>query len=142
MILSLFLSVPIRDFSANILFVANYFPGSVHPVYAHLWSLCVEMQFYVAVALVVLIGGRKALWIIPPTALLVTGLRIEAGVYANIATHLRIDEILSGGILALTSFHWGDRFRDMLRTAMLGWAAVVGLGVLLAISSHFSWGEI
>lgn len=134
------LNIPLKDFWANFLFVANYYPSSVQPVFSHLWSLCVEMQFYLAVALVVLIGGQRALWIILPAALLVTGLRIQVGAYDNIATHLRVDEILSGGILALLAFHWGDRFRAVLRPTVVGWAAVVGFGMLLALSSHSAWG--
>lgn len=139
-ILAVVLGIPLSDFWANILFVANYFPANVQLVFSHLWSLCVEMQFYVAVALVVLIGGRRALWLIPPAALLVTGLRVEAGAYADIATHLRVDEILSGGCLALVNAHWGDRLRAALRPAAVGWAAVLGTGLLLALSSHDDWG--
>jgi peptidoglycan/LPS O-acetylase OafA/YrhL len=58
------------------------------------------MQFYAAIALIVLHTGPKGLWIVWPACLLITGLRIDAGNYISIVTHLRADEILAGACVA------------------------------------------
>ena len=116
-ILTILFQIPWDMFLANILFVSNYWNVGLNKGIAptsHLWSLCVEMHFYLAIAALTLLMGRKSLWLIPPAALIVTGLRIEAGAYAVIMTHLRVDEILSGGILALVAFHYGAPIRRFL----------------------------
>src|ERR1700730_17785784 len=61
---------------------------------AHFWSLCVEMHFYLAIAVVVAVAGKKGIWIVWPACLAVTMLRISEGVYGSIQTQLRVDEIL------------------------------------------------
>jgi peptidoglycan/LPS O-acetylase OafA/YrhL len=83
-------------------FVLNYFPQHFVDGYnSHFWSLCVEMQFYIAIALVVLFGGKKAIWIVWPTCFLVTLMRVADGAaYYHIQTHLRVDEILAGACVA------------------------------------------
>ena len=62
----------------------------------HLCSLCVEIHFYLAIALMVLLFGKRALWIVWPACLGITVLRISTGTYISLATHLRGDEILAG----------------------------------------------
>jgi peptidoglycan/LPS O-acetylase OafA/YrhL len=82
-------------------FLLNYFPQYMVDGYNnHFWSLCVEMQFYVTIALVVLFGGKKAIWIVWPACLVITLLRVGDGAYYHIQTHLRVDEILSGACVA------------------------------------------
>lgn len=83
-------------------FLINYVTrGMVDGLNNHFWSLCVEMQFYAAVALLVAFGGRKSLWIIFPVCLLTTLVRTQYGAYIAIQTHLRVDEILIGACVAL-----------------------------------------
>ena len=85
---------------ANLLFYANLPPFPLAPWSGHFWSLGVEMQFYLAIALTVLILGRRGLWLVPVAALAVTAYRIMTGTEVSIVTWLRADEILAGGILA------------------------------------------
>jgi peptidoglycan/LPS O-acetylase OafA/YrhL len=93
---------PLSLWAPNFLFVANYPPFWLTPVTAHFWSLCVEVQFYAAIALVFgFCGKRGLLFALPGGALLITALRIHAGDYSSIVTYVRADEILSGGVLAL-----------------------------------------
>jgi peptidoglycan/LPS O-acetylase OafA/YrhL len=73
---------------------------------AHFWSLCVEVQFYVGAALVVLIAGKKGIWIVWPACLAVTALRISEGTYISIQTHVRVDEILAGALVATLYQKW------------------------------------
>jgi len=68
---------------------------------AHLWSLCVEMHFYLATGLLVLIGGRRSLYVMPLALFVMLGIRTFNGGYGTIETHRRIDEIISGACLAL-----------------------------------------
>ena len=91
-------------------FTINYFTQYLEaaPV-AHLWSLCVEMHFYAAIALVVLTFGRKGVYLVWPACLAVTLLRIQTGTYYSIFTHLRVDEILAGACVATIVHAYGRR---------------------------------
>jgi peptidoglycan/LPS O-acetylase OafA/YrhL len=68
---------------------------------SHLWSLCVEMQFYVSVAMLFGVAGVRGLMWIPVFCLAVTAGRIVTGTPLSEVTYFRVDEILAGGILAL-----------------------------------------
>lgn len=86
---------------AHLLFTSNYQESTQVYANAHLWSLCVEVQFYLAVAVLVAIAGRRGLYVLPLFSLAVTGMRIWAGATSSGHTHLRVDEILVGACLAL-----------------------------------------
>lgn len=94
--------LPLENVLLNALFLSNYLVEGlqVGPT-SHLWSLCVEMHFYLAIAGVVLLLGRAGLLLIPIACMAITALRVSEGVHANINTHLRGDEILIGGCIAL-----------------------------------------
>jgi peptidoglycan/LPS O-acetylase OafA/YrhL len=81
-------------------FLVNYIFEYLNDYNGHFWSLCVEVHFYIAIALVVLVAGRRGLWIVWPACLAVTLLRVNAGAFININTHLRVDEILAGACVA------------------------------------------
>ena len=85
----------------NLAFVANLPPASLLHGGEHLWSLGVEVQFYLVAAVLVLLLGRRGLLLIPVLALGITGLRIAFGQTISIITWYRVDEILAGGIIAL-----------------------------------------
>ncbi len=80
--------------ASHFLFYANLPPISLTPVTAHLWSLCAEMQFYICIAVMVLLGGRHALYLLPLLCLTITLYRAWHGVHISIVTYFRIDEIL------------------------------------------------
>jgi peptidoglycan/LPS O-acetylase OafA/YrhL len=83
------------------LFLTNYLGEYVSLRFTpHFWSLCVEVQFYIAIAVVLLIAGRRALWIVWPACIAITFLRWRAGIASPGETHLRVDEILAGACLA------------------------------------------
>lgn len=108
-------------FIAANLYILNYWHSALSPATSPLWSLGVEMHFYLAIGLAVALWGRRGLWIIVPAAAIVAGLRVGAGAFSDIQTHLRVDEILWGGILALV---WS--YRDHRRIARI-WAALPAL---------------
>ena len=91
---------------ANLLFISNLPPSPLMNGGHHLWSLCVEVQFYALVALMVGIGGKQALYLLPILAVTVTGLRIEAQEPISIVTWHRVDEILAGASLSLFRHHF------------------------------------
>jgi peptidoglycan/LPS O-acetylase OafA/YrhL len=109
-------------------FLLNYFPDHMNSYNAHFWSLCVEVQFYLAIALVVLLAGQKGLWIVWPACLAVTALRVSAGAYTHIQTHLRVDEILAGACVATL-------YKDSWRGCMRFPTIIAGVAALLWFAS-------
>ncbi len=100
----------------NFLFVANLPPVTLFQGGEHLWSLCVEMQFYLTVSAICLLLGRRGLYLVPVLALSVTTARIVAGEYISIITYHRVDEILAGGTIALAYSGWfGQRIEELLK---------------------------
>ncbi len=122
-----------RDYWAHFLFYANLPPTSLTPLTGHFWSLCVEMQFYVGIALLFGLLGKRGLLLLPIFSVAVTLLRIYQGAaYDSIFTYQRIDEILAGGCLALV-------FQSQSEGALsrfLGWANPYCVLGLLLIASH------
>lgn len=120
----------IDTWRAHFLFYANWPPKHLLPLTDHIWSLCVEVEFYLGVAVLVAILGRRGLLILPGLCVLFTALRVSDGVYVSSITYYRIDEILAGCTLALI-FHgeFGTFFRRSLK--ML---PQIPLFILLALS--------
>jgi peptidoglycan/LPS O-acetylase OafA/YrhL len=117
---------------ANFLFVSNLPPARLMEGGHHLWSLCVEVQFYAMIALLAAVGGRKALLLLPIIALLVTGLRVFSHQYISIVTWHRVDEILAGAMAALIVVHFSERLH---RFRLRAWHVAV-LALCLFASSH------
>ena len=91
----------IDAYLANLLFYANIPPFWLTQATGHYWSLCVEMQFYIGVALLFLFLKNQGLLLIPVLCILVTAIRMTQGSEISIVTYLRVDEILAGSVLAL-----------------------------------------
>jgi len=89
------------EWLGHFLFYANWPPMTLTKLTSHFWSLCVEMQFYLLVALIVLVFRRNGLFILPVLCLLVTWYRFDNNVYVAINTYYRLDEILAGCVLSL-----------------------------------------
>jgi peptidoglycan/LPS O-acetylase OafA/YrhL len=78
------------------------------------------MQFYMGIALVYGLFGRRGLyWALPLGCLAITALRVYAGAYASIVTHQRIDEILAGGVMALVYASDFKRWLGKLPTILI-----------------------
>lgn len=122
----------LRFWLANFLFYANWPPMSLGDMNGHLWSLCVEIQFYVGIALAVILLRKYWLWVIPIACLAITSYRMLHGVHVAINTYYRIDEILAGSMLAIiykagSGKGWATGN---------GWAAEAVLLILFVISCH------
>jgi peptidoglycan/LPS O-acetylase OafA/YrhL len=127
---------PREDYLPHFLFYANLPPGHLTDPGSHLWSLCVEVQFYAGIALLVATVGRRGLYLLPLVCLAVTLHRIATGTPIDIVTWRRIDEILAGATLAMV---FGVRFGDAAKRG-LGLPNAYVLLALLAVSSHPSSG--
>ncbi|CAM5783710.1 acyltransferase family protein [Rhizobacter fulvus] len=127
----------LAHWAAHFLFYANNPPFFLLDPTAHLWSLCVEVQFYLGIALIVGLLGKRGLMLIPVLCLVVTVLRVVDGVHVSIVTWYRVDEILAGGILAL-GLHSGRRPPSFLVT----WPITLVLAALLLASAHPLGGSI
>jgi peptidoglycan/LPS O-acetylase OafA/YrhL len=113
------------------LFLTNYLQEfSTVGLNGHLWSLCVEIHFYLAIALAVFIIGPRAVWLVWPACLAVTLMRIKVGAPYHPYTHLRVDDILSGACVA-TLVHYNTK----LKAIRVPPAAMVAALLVLAISS-------
>ncbi|MFV1983695.1 MAG: acyltransferase family protein [Thiohalomonadales bacterium] len=88
-------------FLAHFLFYANWPPMFLTRATSHLWSLCVEIQFYVLIAFLVASFKSRAFILLPLLSIAVTLYRYINGVEMAINTYYRVDEILAGCILAL-----------------------------------------
>jgi peptidoglycan/LPS O-acetylase OafA/YrhL len=115
-----------KKFIFTNLFVINYLTQYMDNENGHLWSLCVEIQFYLSIALAVAIGGRRAVYLAWPACLIITALRVCFGARIDNMTHLRVDEILVGCCLAGTYQYWNAGFRT--KTARLLLAGILTLG--------------
>lgn len=94
----------LHQWFSNFFFYSNWPPMGFIEIIGHYWSLCVEVQFYFMIAMLVYLLKDRAFWLIPIFSLSVTFYRMYNGVEMAINTYYRIDEILAGCILALL-FH-------------------------------------
>lgn len=85
----------------HFLFYANLPPQQLVPLTAHMWSVCLEVQFYVGIAILVAMFGARGLALIPALCIVFTLIRVMNEVYASSITYYRFDEILAGCLLAL-----------------------------------------
>ena len=126
-----------REFISLLTFTGNYHLNSLTENSAHFWSLCVEVHFYILIALTVLLGGRFAIFIVWPACLLVTALHIKSGVLYPVETHLRLDEILSGACVGtIYGFVWKEK-----APIVPAWTFFV-FAALWFVSSHSQSGYI
>jgi peptidoglycan/LPS O-acetylase OafA/YrhL len=143
LVLVVLIDLDTRIVVINLLFVTNYFTvGLSGGPLGHMWSLSIEMQFYLAIATLTLFLGRNSVWLVLPAALVITLLRIDAGAYVNIKTHLRVDEILSGGILALIVLYHGDRLRAFFAPTFRTLWLLAATAFLWTLSCHSDTGAL
>jgi len=134
-----FLGVTIDSYLPHFLFYANWpleYEGITRvPLVSgssHFWSLCVEMQFYIGIALLVLLLRRRGLILIPFLCLFVTYYRIDNGIHIAINTYYRADEILVGVIVALV---YNNKIGEIL-PRFFAWANAYYVFIILIISCH------
>ncbi len=119
--------------TANLLFVANLMPMRLLHGGEHLWSLCVEVQFYAAVALIVAVAGAGGLRTLPVLCVAVTIGRVADGALMSNYTWQRIDEILAGATLALLH---AQLIARPVRRNMPVWLPLVLLALTVAAANE------
>jgi len=117
---------------ANLTFTLNYNEQFITTWNSPLWSLCVEVHFYIFVAALVGCLGRRGLWLLPLLALAVTAGRVATGETASIHTLRRVDEVLSGATLALILSDYPAGFAARVLRGVTPW---VWLTLLVASAS-------
>lgn len=129
---------PADTWFATLGFYANMPPQRLIPATAHLWSLCLEVQFYIAMALWCFFSKSKAYWAIILATAAFTGLRIAHGQHASSISYYRADEIMAGCMLAL-AFHGklGPLAKKALGMVHWGW-----LLALLVLSCDYYGGAL
>lgn len=85
----------------NFLFLANVGPCYFAAHHNHMWSLCVEVQFYALIAVLFAVLRKRAFLLLPVLGLLITVHRILTHNPESIFTDLRADEIMAGATLAM-----------------------------------------
>jgi peptidoglycan/LPS O-acetylase OafA/YrhL len=123
---------PASTYLPNFLFYANLPPYHLAEVADHFWSLCVEVQFYATVALIVALLGRRGLYLLIALCIGVTLHRATSGAEIAIVTWYRVDEILAGAILALV---YMGRLGGAAQT-VVSRGSVWIFAVLFAVSCH------
>ena len=96
-----FQSESLQSWLAHFFFYANLPPPQIRLATDHLWSLCVEMQFYVGIALLFATLRQRGLLMLPLLAVAFTALRVVDAMPDSSVTWYRVDEILAGCTLAL-----------------------------------------
>jgi len=94
----------VMEWLAHFFFYGNLPPRQLVPLTLHVWSLCLEVQFYVGAALLVALLRVRGLYLLPVLGVLFTALRVWQGVYASDISYYRVDEILAGCTLALLMY--------------------------------------
>lgn len=121
----------------HLTFTANWLPIALFGPTSHFWSLCVEVQFYVLMAAIVALLRHRAFFLLPILCIGVTLFRYYFDVQIAINTHFRLDEILSGCILALI-FH----NKKLQLASILKRTPTLLMGFLLVASAHPASGAL
>jgi len=112
LVVFLFFNRSIGALFNELLFTLNYNDTVINSFNGHLWSLCVEIQFYLVIGALFRVFGNTAKWFILGLCLVSTGLHIVGGDPYTMMTHLRGDEILTGSLMCLSvNGQFGDHRR-------------------------------
>lgn len=138
MLMTFLLTSPATEaYLPHFLFYANWPPMRLTDSTGHLWSLCVEMQFYLIIAILVGTLKQRAFLLLPMLCIAVTCNRYFNDAPVNINTYYRVDEILAGCLLALIYHHPTDTLKRWI--AKLN---PVYLLPLLLLSAHPNGGLV
>ncbi len=132
------LGAGIESYFPHFLFYANWplYGGATHLSFvagtSHFWSLCVEMQFYVGIALLFFILKERAFYLLIILCVLVTLYRVHNGVLIAVNTYFRIDEILAGMIVAMA---YNNKLGKWI-PQLFKWVNPYYMMILLLVSCH------
>lgn len=124
-------AAPLSTYLPHLLFYANWPPMALTEPTGHLWSLCVEMQFYILIALLIVTFKQRTFVILPLLCVAITVYRFGNHAEMAINTYYRLDEILAGCILAIIYHRPAGRL-----VGIISQLNPVYLFPLLMISAH------
>lgn len=130
------LGVTPYEWYSNLLFFANWPPMGLTNSTGHFWSLCVEVQFYLVMAVLFFVFREKSFVILPFICLGITMLRVYNGIEMAVNTYYRADEILAGCSLAIF-YHFGKENQKKI----FGTLNLAVLFILLIASGHSQSGD-
>ena len=99
LILFVFFNHSLSALVSELSFTLNYRDADIGLGNGHIWSLCVEMQFYLVIGLLYRLIPKQAPLALAGLCVAVTVLKIAASAPYSMMTHLRGDEILAGSLL-------------------------------------------
>jgi peptidoglycan/LPS O-acetylase OafA/YrhL len=107
-----FFNHDIMALANQLLFTLNFNQQYINSYSPHLWSLCMEIQFYLLMGVLFKFARAWAKWIVLILCLTVTVLKVHSGDAYSMLPQLRGDEILAGSLLYLSvNGHFGDHSR-------------------------------
>lgn len=125
---------PAHQVLTSLAFLQTYLQDGIMDELPHFWSLCVEIHFYLLIGLLMWVTRFRGFVALPFIWLSLVLARSFFQPMGSIETHLRIDEILSGCVLALTQLgKFGARPQALL--ARIPFAL---LCLMLVLTCH-SW---
>ena len=137
-VLALWTMPDFETLAANLVFISNIPPTRLMHGGEHLWSLCIEVQFYAGVAILVAVAGARGLYILPLVGLAVTAARVQTDAFIGIYTWQRADEILAGATIALAHHH--GLFQRYVPRRLALWA--FALMPLIVLTGHPAGGAL
>jgi peptidoglycan/LPS O-acetylase OafA/YrhL len=120
-----------HEIISTFFFYSNWEPMGLIASTSHFWSLCVEVQFYIAIAVLVYFLKKKAFYVLPLLCIAVTFYRYLNDVPIAINTYYRVDEILAGCMLALMYNYGSKKVKNLV-----GKLPTILLFLLLVASAH------
>jgi peptidoglycan/LPS O-acetylase OafA/YrhL len=109
------------------------------PETGHLWSLCVEVHFYLAIGLVMAITRFRGFWLIPVAWVGFVIVRAVVNPFGTIETHLRVDEILAGATLAMLQLgSFGEAAKRLVTRLPFGLLVLLLALACLPITGHLN----
>jgi peptidoglycan/LPS O-acetylase OafA/YrhL len=120
-----------HEIISTLFFYSNWEPMGLIASTGHFWSLCVEVQFYIAIAALVYFLKKKAFYVLPVLCIAVTFYRYFNDVPIAINTYYRVDEILAGCMLALIHNYGSTKVKDLI-----GKLPTILLILILVASAH------
>ncbi len=130
-----FTNASVHEIVSTLFFYTNWEPMGLIAPTSHFWSLCVEVQFYIFIALLVFTLKNKAFYILPIACIAITVYRYLNGIEIAINTYYRVDEILAGCTLALIYNFDSSKIKNLI-----GQTPTLLIFILLIASSHPSSG--
>jgi len=131
-------AAPFKTWVDHYLFTANLPTANLTITTDHLWSLCIEVQFYVVAFFMYALFGKKSLLALIAACLGITALKIIEDIFVSSITYYRADELLAGGVLALALNNKTARGALQALTKLVSWPLLMLFFIFTCFESSYS----